>query len=456
MKLSYLFKIYIHKVLISLFLLLLMACEQSPSKPKNIILFIADGCGFNHVDAASIYQYGETGRQVYEQFPVRLAMSTYSTNTAGYDRDSAWASFKYVLQKPTDSAASATAMSTGFKTYNKAIGVDTLKNPLRSAVEHFESAGKSTGVISSVPWTHATPAAFVAHTDHRGNMKEIADEMVLESQLDVIMGPCHPFYDDDGQRIAEPNYDQIGSKSLWDTLMSGKAGNDADGDGQSDRWFFIQERKDFQNFIIGDTPKRVIGIPKVHRSLQVGRDISSETGEPYSVPFIDSVPTLSEMALAGINILDENKEGFFLVIEGGAVDWASHKNHLGRMIEEEIEFNHSIETICAWVETHSSWNETLVIITGDHETGYLTGPGSNPDRGEGTLSVDQIWKPLVNNGKGKLPGAQWHTGGHTNSLIPFYSKGMGSDVFVKHANKTDPVRGKYLDNTAIGKVLHSF
>jgi len=424
--------------------------------PKNIIFFISDGCGFNQVNAASLFQYGATGRQVYERFPVRLAMSTYSINTGGYNPDSAWASFQYVLRKPTDSAASATAMATGFKTYNKAIGVDTLKRPLKNAVDHFESLGKSTGVVTSVPWTHATPACFVAHGEDRGELGDIASQMVLQSRLDVIMGATHPFYDDDGKKLTEPDYKEIGGKAIWDTLLSGKAGADADGDGIADPWQLIQDREHFQQMISGPVPKRVIGIPKVHSSLQVARDIKAEKGNPYSVPFVESVPSLKEMALAAINILDDNENGFFLMIEGGAIDWAAHYNHLGRTVEEEIEFNRTIEAVCAWIETKSSWEQTLVLVTGDHETGYLTGPNANPRVENISLSRDIIWPGLENNGKDKLPGAEWHTHGHTNSLIPFFSKGIHSDIFLEYADKNDPVRGKYLDNTAIGKVLLSF
>ncbi len=83
------------------------------------------------------------------------------------------------------------------------------------------------------------------------------------------------------------------------------------------------------------------------------------------------------------------------MVEGGAVDWAAHANQSGRVIEEEIDFNHSVEAVVEWVEKNSNWGETLVIVTGDHETGYLTGPGSDP-----------AWMPLVNNGAGYLPGME--------------------------------------------------
>ncbi len=130
--------------------------------PKNIIVLISDGCGFNHVDAASIYQYGRTGVQIYEHFPVQLAMSTYMYSSS-YDPARAWTDFEYVKNNPTDSAAAATAMSTGVKTYDGAIGVDSEGISLKHIMQQAEERGMATGVVTSVEWSHATPAGFVAH-----------------------------------------------------------------------------------------------------------------------------------------------------------------------------------------------------------------------------------------------------------------------------------------------------
>src|SRR3989339_856574 len=99
--------------------------QSAGPRAKNVIIMISDGCGYNHVDAASIYQYGKTGAQPYEQFPVKLAMSTYLDGQS-YDPEKAWSDFKYVSKSKncTDSAAAATAMSTGVKTFDGAIGLD--------------------------------------------------------------------------------------------------------------------------------------------------------------------------------------------------------------------------------------------------------------------------------------------------------------------------------------------
>jgi alkaline phosphatase len=173
---------------------------------------------------------------------------------------------------------------------------------------------------------------------------------------------------------------------------------------------------------------------------------------PYFTPFNEGVPTLEEMTIAALNVLDNDPDGLFLMVEAGAVDWAGHGNYSARVIEEQIDFNNAVEAAVAWVKANSNWGETLVIVTGDHETGYLTGPDSGPSES------GPVWNPLVNNGAGNLPGMEWHSGGHTNQLIPFYAKGSTHRMFKKYAKNgelagDDPVHGPYMDNTAIGQIV---
>ena len=148
--------------------------------PKNVIVLISDGAGYNQVDAASYYQYGKTGMQVYEHFPTQLGMSTYMYG-GSYDSDSAWSDFEYVKAGATDSAAAATSMSTGFKTYSGAIGLGMDRLPVEHIIELFEDLGKATGVVTSVEWTHATPAGFVAHNLSRNHYEAIGAEMIRDS-----------------------------------------------------------------------------------------------------------------------------------------------------------------------------------------------------------------------------------------------------------------------------------
>ena len=433
-------------------LLITTGCVQKELIPKNIIFMIADGCGYNHVDAANIYRFGKIGTGIYEKFPVKYGMTTYAVGGEQYNPDSAWTDFNYVKKKPTDSAASATAMSTGVKTYNGAIGVDIDKKPLETIVERAERLGKASGVITSVQFNHATPAAFAAHKESRSNYSEIGREMILESQIDVIMGAGHPVYDDNGNELTDPDFAAWGGQENWQNLTAGRIGGDANGDGTPDLWHFISGREEFQALASGDTPIRVFGLAPVKSTLQQKRN-GDENADIFSVPLNESAPTLTEMTLAAINVLDNDPDGFFLMIEGGAVDWASHDNQSGRMIEEKIDFDQAIEAVLGWIEAKSNWQETLVMITGDHETGYLNGPGSGDNAKLAEGGTEAVWVPLTNNGKGNLPGMEWYSTGHTNQLLPFYAKGAGSRRFVKYADQTDPVRGKYIDNGEIGLVM---
>ena len=429
--------------------------QAAPEKPlaKNVIVMISDGAGYNQVDAASYYQYGRTGKQIYERFPFRFGMSTYSDGTTknfdplGYDPAEAWADFEYVSHAPTDSASAGTAMATGSKTYDAAIGVGVKGNPLRNIIQSAEDLGKATGVVTSVEFSHATPASFVAHNASRNNYEAIAQEMLLGSSVDVIMGAGHPGFTDSGEAStpSSSSYKYVGGKATWDDLAAGTAGADANGDGVADPWTLVQSKEQFRALMSGDTADRVVGVAQVATTLQQARGGDGKA-DPYAVPANSNVPTLAEMTRAALNVLDNDKDGFFLMVEGGAVDWAGHANQSGRVIEEQIDFNRAVEAVAEWVQTTSNWGETVLIVTGDHETGYLTGPASGID---GT----PVWNPLANNGAGKLPGMEWHSGDHTNSLIPLFAKGDAARLLKRYAVQTDPVRGRYIDNTELGRML---
>jgi alkaline phosphatase len=430
--------------------------QNAGAVPKNIIIFIGDGCGYNHIQAASLYHHGKEGMEPYQKFPLHYAVSTFSASGEGYDPEKAWSDFEYVLRKPTDSAASATALSSGVKTYDGAIGVDTSGHPLENIVEVVERLGKKSGVITSVQWSHATPAGFVAHMASRGSYEAIALQMLLESRADVIMGCGHPFYDDDGKISKDSVYKYVGGRQIWEMLMNGQAGNDADGDGQIDYWKLIEIRSEFQKLASGTAPSRLLGVPRVRFTLQQGRS-GDKTADAYAVPFIEETPTLSEMTRAALNVLDDDPDGFFLMVEGGAIDWAGHGNQPGRLVEESILFGEAVQAGIDWTEQNSAWDETLILVTADHETGYVTGPGSGKsDRSSAGGEKESIWNPLVNNGKGQMPGFKFHSDEHSNSLVALYVKGAGSERFNAEIIGEDPVRGPYITNSSIGKVMISF
>lgn len=420
---------------------------------------IGDGMGFNHILATNFYNTGDTITQSYESFPVKLASCTYPAKTgsypeklhwsAGYNPRLAWTDFSYVKENCTESAASATALATGKKTYNNAIGLDVNGDRTMNLTEFAKSLGKSAGVVTSVPFSHATPAGFVAHNATRKNYADIAREMIIDSKCDVIMGCGNPEYDDNAKPVHK-KYTYVGDSLLWlalhensksDFIVAGskRSVQDIDGDHRADPWTVIEDKTEFEKLTTGKTPKRVLGVPKVHTTLQVRRDGDTKAA-PYTVPFNQNVPSLATMAQGAVNILKNNKKGFFLMIEGGTIDWAGHGNQSGRLIEELTGFNATVDAIVHWVESKSSWDETLVIVTADHETGYLWGPGSG---------APATYHPLVNNGKGSMPGMQWYSEDHTNSLVPFFAKGSGSDVYKILADEQDSVRGSFIQNSEV-------
>jgi alkaline phosphatase len=453
---------------------------KSNAKAKNVIIMIADGAGFNQYLATDYYQYGRAGKQVYENFPFQAAVSTYEWEWAtytpdgltpltyaiyGYDTNLYWSDFNYgkqtnplnpaYINNSTDSASAATAMATGRKTKDGVIGyafdesMSLISVP--NIVEYAKSQGRSTGVITSVPFSHATPAGFVAHNISRDNYAAIANEMIYNSKADVIMGCSAPDYGYNGEFPYAGNTKYVGGATTWADIndANGALGADADGDGNPDAWTLIRDKSQFEAMATGATPKRVLGIPKVYQSLQYYRNPMYSPADAYVDPFIPNMPTLVDMTKAAINVLDNNEKGFFLMVEGGAVDWAEHFNQQGRAIEEQVDFNHAVEAVVNWVQKNSNWGETMLIVTADHETGYVWGPGSNP-----------TFESIVNNGAGEMPGMQYYgdIGGfnwHSNSLVPIFAKGDAARLINGYADEMDLVRGPYIDNTEIYKIIKS-
>lgn len=443
---------------------------------KNFILMISDGWGYNQIQATNYYE-GKT--QSYENFPVITPMSTFPGRkgnykaqnavelyTTGYNLYKAWTNFDYVNRDYTDSAPAASAMATGEKIYDSALNVRIEDDsPLTTLPQIATQKGKSAGVVTTVELSHATPAGLGgAHNRDRNAYDEIAREMLFNTQLSVVIGTGHPLYNNQGQALDSPVYTWI-SENTWDALQKGHIKcdgqilKDVNGDGIPDAWTFIQDSIDFASVAAGKKlPLRLAGIPKVHETLQAYRanSVIGKSGDLYNetkfqadiLPLNKKIPPLHQMSSAALNVLNQNQKGFFLMIEGGAVDWCNHANQLGIMIEEQRDFNIAVDSVIAWVEKNSNWDETLLVVTGDHECGYLLGP----DHKEKTDN-SPITNPIVNEGKGIIPGHSYHSGSHTNQLIPLFAKGAGADKLNGYRNTYDYLRGYYLDNTDIPHLI---
>lgn len=463
--------------------------SSQPAAAKNVILLISDGAGFNTFEAGNYYQFGERMPELYRDFPVKIASKTdmlnfvdrttndpieldssdlvcpecrfYSDCTCdyakwyvkpqGYDPLKMWESFNYVREDDnylafTESAAAATAFYTGEKTTRGRMGMTWDEFPLPSIAKVADALGKSTGVVSSVQLSHATPGALWSHQKNRNMYADIAKEMIYYSGLDVIMGCGDPL---DGRE-----YKYVGGEKTWSDII------DQDG---ANGFAYIHKVDAFESLakgeIEGGTPAKVIGVPHATETL------SDNPGD---------VPSLETMAKGAIQVLSQNPNGFFLMIEGGAVDWKNHANNIDAMVKEQVDFNNTVAAVKNWVKEKSSWNETLVIIMSDHECGMLWGPKTYTDidcgqadkcmAGYYDAGIDKFngWQPIKNNGINQIPGVQYGSTRHTRALVPVFAKGFGAEMLLDLVDSVDSkagsfwgFSGQYIDNTDIFTVMES-
>ncbi|MDZ7618067.1 MAG: alkaline phosphatase, partial [Patescibacteria group bacterium] len=286
------------------------------------------------------------------------------------------------------------------------------------------------------------------------------------SKLDVIMGAGHPWHGDDGKRQADAQgnpvpqkdgFDYVGGQDTWDALVAGKAPRGLT---------FIESRADFERLARGegDVPRGVVGIAQAHTTIQYNRPgTAGQADEPLN----ENVPSLATIAQAAIHVLSQNPEGFVLMIEGGAVDWANHGNRFARMLDEQVDFNQAVAAVVEWIEANGGWDETLLIVTSDHDCGMLWGPNTYTDvDGDGRFNpkTDKFlgWKPVENRGKGQLPGYQYASGGHSNVFVPLWAKGPGAALFEQLVNGVDAKAGafwgfdgRHVDNIDVFTVMRA-
>ena len=422
---------------------------------RNIILMISDGAGFNAFEAGNSYREGKRRASELEDFEVRMAATTYMAGgyrligrevvpyalEQGYDPHRMWQDFNYVkggndYSVFTDSAASATAMYTGQKTYKHAVSVGLDQQPLRTIAEYADEAGKATGAVTSVQFSHATTACMFAHNTRRSNYRAIAREMIYHSPAEVIMG-CGARYDPERNSSGATEF--VGGEATWRDI------SDQDG---ANGFTFICERSGFQA-LIDETPlpEKVLGIAPAKYSLD---------SRPK-----EEVPSLQTMARGALRVLNADPDGFVLLVEAGAVDWANHDRDLERMVQAQAGFMDTVAAVKSWVELNSSWQETLLIVTSDHECGMIWGPESYADVNSNRffdpgLDRHQAWNQVTVRGKGSLPGVQYGSDGHTNTLVPLLAKGAGAkrllalvDGVDEKAGRFWQFSGRYVDNTDI-------
>lgn len=314
------------KKLIYTLLFVLISVAANGQQAKYVFYFIGDGMGVNQVNGTEMYQAelqnGRIGVEplLFTQFPVATMATTFSaTNSV------------------TDSAAAGTALATGKKTYNSAISVGEDKNPIETVAEKAKKAGKKVGVTTSVSVDHATPAAFYAHQADRNMNYEIAVDLT-KANFD--------FYAGGGFLKPDKTYDKKDAPNIFPIFE--EAGYTV-ARGYSD---YKAKSKDAGKMIL---------------IQEEGKDPSCL---PYAIDRKSDDLTLAQITESAIDFLTKGKnKGFFLMVEGGKIDWACHGNDAATVFNEVKDMDDAIKVAYEFYKKHPK--ETLIVVTADHETGGI-------------------------------------------------------------------------------------
>ncbi|MFP5113871.1 alkaline phosphatase [Bacillaceae bacterium C204] len=407
---------------------------QNNAEIKNVIFLIGDGMGVSYTSA---YRYLKDNPSTKE-----VELTEFDKYLVGqqktYPEDP--------HQNVTDSAAAATAMSAGVKTYNAAIGVDNDGSSVKTVLEAAKEKGKSTGLVSTSEITHATPASYGAHDVSRKNMNAIADD----------------YYDE-----------MINGGHKIDVMLGGGVSNFV----RQDRNLTEQFQKDGYSYVTNKDEMLKSDNPRMLGLFAPG-------GMPKMLDREATMPSLNDMTETALNKLSQNKNGFFLMVEGSEIDWAGHDNDIVAAMSEMEDFEKAFK---AAIEFAKKDKHTLVVATADHSTGgYSIGARGDynwfgapiaaakrtPDfmaeqiaKGadvEQTLKnyidlqltaqeIDSVKKAAASKNVTTIDNAietifdlrsvtGWTTGGHTGEDVNVYAYGPGSDLFAGNIENTDQAK----------------
>jgi alkaline phosphatase len=378
-----------------------------------VILIIGDGVGASYWTAAVF----AADQLAVEELPVGGLVDTRASDN-----------------KITDSAAAATAYSSGVRTYNGAIGVDPDSNSVATVLEIAQRHGLATGLVATSSVTHATPAAFASHVPNRNMEWEIARQMAA-ADLDVLLGG--------GRRFFDPN-SRPDSVDLLSSLLA--------------RYEYVETGAELEELRTGEI-RRLIGL----------------FADAELPPAPQRSPGLPEMTRAALEVLDHDPDGFFLMVEGSQPDWRGHdRGPLPDIVAEMLDLDGAIGVA---LEYQAKRPETLIVVTADHETGglaihqvpssrLLTGAAESADSVVNRLaaarsafspeltsladsaskSMERLARLLRREARSVADTAslvaRYTSGSHTAQMVPLFASGPGAIEF-----------GGIKDNWEIGVLL---
>lgn len=317
-----------------LLLMVISICCIYAQQAKFVFYFIGDGMGVNQVQGTEIYQ-AELKEQMgispllFTQFPYStVAITNSATN------------------RVTDSAAAGTALATGCKTKNSAIGVlKDQETPVSSVAAWAKDKGCRVGITTSVTVNHATPGAFYAHAAKRTLYHEIGKDL-YKTGFDFYAGSDFRDATDKNNPTADNLYDMADKNGY--TIARGYKD-------------YLKKSKKADKMILLQTEEA-----SQRESVAI----------PYAIDRKKGDMTLQDITRSAINFLSKDApNGFFLMVEGGRIDWACHSNDAATTFHEIIDFDNAIKIAYEFYSQHP--DETLIVVTADHETGgFVLGTGT--------------------------------------------------------------------------------
>lgn len=345
--------------------------KKSDETPKNVIYFIGDGTGPAAVAAGRSATVGPAGRLHVDTMPVVSFVTTHSADAA-----------------VTDSAAGGTALASGQKTLNGAVGVLPDGSPVETLCDWAQALGKSTGIMTTERITGATPASFYAHVSKRGQTIDIAAQAPT-SKVDIFIG---------------------GGMGVFSEEVNGTT---------------QRAEAEKNGYVVVDS------VSALNEAVKQDKPVMALLSKDAFPPASERDFTLAELVRAAIEKLSKDDDGFFLMVEGAQIDWAAHDNQAQHMVNEFADFDMAIGEALKFA---NSREDTLVLMTADHETGGVTLPKA-PGVEVGKLG-DEGYTPSV--------GVAYSTGSHTGIMVPLFVAGASADHF-----------GGVRDNTSIALTIRS-
>lgn len=343
-------------ITVSFIVFTLLNSTASVRPVKNVILLIGDGMGVTAIRATQIATVGPNNKLSMQELPYAGLVTTHSLDSI-----------------ITDSAASGTSMATGYKTNNGMVSMLPNGTILQTILEYAESQGKSTGLVVTSTITHATPAAFASHVPDRDLENDIALDM-LHAGAEVLLGGGRLYF------LPEPEGYRTDGRNLVDEALALN-------------YTYLETRED----LLKVQSDKALGLFAVSHMSRAPRE-----------------PSLAEMTDKAIDLLSQDDDGFFLMVEGSQIDWAGHGNNATWLTDEVAEFDKAVEVAIDFAATEPN---TLIIVTADHETGGMA--INDPDQ------------------------YGWTTKDHTGTMVPVFANGPRGAPFVTGV----------IDNTDIAQVI---